>query len=669
MMTSLGRVALLAALGFAVYTFLAGAGSLYLARGGRQNILDGWRSRTGQWAGIATFLAVTAAAFVLVRAIVRDDFSISYILHHSSRSLPFVYKLAALWSGQEGSLLLWAWLLSGYACVLHVRSKGNRQLLLYVTTILAAIQIFFLLLLNIAAPPFQRASGPLQDDGFGLSPLLQYPEMIIHPPVLYLGYVGFSVPFAFALGALMMRCPAEIWIPATRRWTLLAWLFLTCGIFLGAHWAYEVLGWGGYWAWDPVENASLMPWLTATAFLHAVMMYERRRMMKGASVWLIFATFLLTILGTLLTRLGIVSSVHAFARSAIGSWFWSFLLGASLVCVVVYVLRRQDVNDELRPESLVSRESSFFYNNLLLGAACFTVLWGTLIPVISDSIYGTHITVGPAFYSGVTLPIGICMVGLMGASPLLAWREATFRQTFCRLIGPAVAAACAGTVLLCYGFRPLQSQGSLFSFATWCLATLVVAGIAVEFFCGVRGVKKQTADSLLSSIAIQLKWNHRRYGGYIVHFGVAVIVSGVAGSALNRSAEQAVDLHQSMTVGAYRLECVNSSRDFNQSYDRDYVVFDVFRREEKIGQLVPEKRYYFASRQSSTIVANRSTLAADLYVVFAGRNPDTQQPIVKVQLNPLVAWIWIGAGIVSFGTVFSLVVGSRGRLIGAAMRR
>ena len=260
--------------------------------------------------------------FALVWSAFTNDFSVSYILHHSNRALPGPYKFAALWSGQEGSLLLWAWLLATYGFVLRLRHKVDVTLYAYASTILAGIQVFFLLLLNFAAPPFALVQGQAPADGFGLNPLLQYPEMVIHPPMLYLGYVGFTVPFAFALGALMMRYPGEKWIHITRRWTMVTWLFLTCGIFLGMHWAYAVLGWGGYWGWDPVENASLMPWLTGTAFLHSVMMQEKRGMMKSWNVWLIFSTFLLSILGTLLTRSGLVSSVHAFAQSSIGTWFY-----------------------------------------------------------------------------------------------------------------------------------------------------------------------------------------------------------------------------------------------------------------------------------------------------------------------------------------------------------
>src|SRR5215475_3242410 len=325
-MPAFGSFALLLALALSGYNLFAGAIALrQLATGARGRVSPERLAETARRAGIGSFFAVTSAAFALVWAAFTNDFSVSYILHHSNRALPGPYKFAALWSGQEGSLLLWAWLLAAYGFVLRIRHKVDVKLTAYASTILAGIQIFFLLLINFAAPPFSLVAGSIPADGNGLTPLLQYPEMVIHPPMLYLGYVGFSVPFAFALAALMMRYPGEKWIHITRRWTMVTWLFLTCGITLGAHWAYAVLGWGGYWGWDPVENASFFPWLTGTAFLHSVMMQEKRVMMKVWNVWLIFVTFTLSILGTLLTRAGLVSSVHAFAQSSIGSWFYAFL--------------------------------------------------------------------------------------------------------------------------------------------------------------------------------------------------------------------------------------------------------------------------------------------------------------------------------------------------------
>src|ERR1700721_2861906 len=342
-MPEFGSFTLLLALALSLYTLVVGGLALWRSRGALAINIDGGTGRLGETArraGISSFVALSCAAFALVWASFTNYYSVSYILHHTNRDLNTAYKFSSLGSGQEGSLLLWAWLLSAYGFVLRMRHKVDVRLSAFASTILAGIQVFFLLLLNFAAPPFSIQPGPVAADGNGLNPLLQYPEMVIHPPMLYLGYVGFTMPFCFALGALMMRYPGEKWIHITRRWTMMTWMFWTIGIFLGMHWAYAVLGWGGYWGWDPVENASLMPWLTGTAFLHSVMMQEKRGMMKSWNVWLIFSTFMLSILGPLLTRAGLVSSVHAFAQSSIGGWFVTFLVIVASVCIFTYFLQK-----------------------------------------------------------------------------------------------------------------------------------------------------------------------------------------------------------------------------------------------------------------------------------------------------------------------------------------
>ncbi len=655
-MPTLGSFALLLALALSGYNLVAGAIALrQLATGARGRVSPERLAETARRAGIGSFIAVTAAAFALVWAAFTNDFSVAYILHHSNRALPTSYKFAALWSGQEGSLLLWAWLLTGYGFLLRLRHKVDVKLTAYASTILAGIQVFFLLLLNFAAPPFSLVSGTIPQDGFGLNPLLQYPEMVIHPPMLYLGYFGFSVPFAFALGALMMRYPGEKWIHITRRWTMVTWLFLTCGIFLGAHWAYSVLGWGGYWGWDPVENASLMPWLTGTAFLHSVMMQEKRGMMKHWNVWLIFSTFALSILGTLLTRSGLVSSVHAFAQSSIGSWFWAFLVIVLAVCLFTYVLQRDHLKSEHKLESLVSRESSFLFNNLVLLAACFTILWGTLFPVISEYVQGNKVTVGPPFYNRVAVPIGLFLLFLTGIGPLLAWRSSSFKSIRKNFILPVVAAFVTAIVLIATGMRPWQDSGAFYSLVAWSLAAMVTVAVGSEFLRGARVIQRHTGQNLFASTIQLTRRNTRRYGGYIVHFGVVVIFIGLAGSAFNQSKEQELNYKQSMTMGPYRIECLDYSQDSNPNYDTEYALLDVYRSGKKITQLAPEKRFYQASQTTSTIVANHSTLAWDLYVIYAGKDPDNGQPIIKVFLNPLVAWIWIGVIIVVLGTFVALI--------------
>src|SRR5579883_1064265 len=650
-----GTFALVFALLLSAYSLVFGAVALRMLATGRSGRIAAERlSETARRAGVATFICVTCAAFGLVYAAFTNDFSLAYIRDHSNRDLALPYKFAALWSGQEGSLLLWAWLLSAYGFVLRVRHKVDVRLVAYASTILSGIQVFFLLLLNFAARPFTLTVGGIPADGNGLNPLLQYPEMVIHPPMLYLGYVGFSVPFAFALGALIMRYPGEKWIHITRRWTMVTWLFLTCGIFLGMHWAYSVLGWGGYWGWDPVENASLLPWLTGTAFLHSVMMQEKRGMMKNWNVWLIFSTFALSILGTLLTRSGLVSSVHAFAQSSIGTWFWAFLVIVLAVCLFTFVLQRDHLKSEHKLESLVSRESSFLFNNLVLLAACFTVLWGTLFPVLSEYVQGNKVTVGAPFYNRVAVPIGLFLLFLTGIGPLLAWRSSSFKSIRKNFVLPVAAALVTAIVLIATGMRPWQDSGAFYSLVAWSLAAMVTVAVGSEFLRGARVIQRHTGQNLFASTIQLTRRNTRRYGGYIVHFGVVVIFIGLAGSAFNQSKEQELNYKQSMTMGPYRIECLDYSQDSNPNYDTEYALLDVYRSGKKITQLAPEKRFYQASQTTSTIVANHSTLAWDLYVIYAGKDPDNGQPIIKVFLNPLVAWIWIGVIIVVLGTFVAL---------------
>ena len=659
-MAAFGSFALIIALALTGYNLLAGILALRLIATGQQARISPERlADTARRAGIASFVAVTAAAFALVWSVFTDDFSITYIMEHSNRALPAAYKFSALWSGQEGSLLLWAWLLAAYGFVLRLTHKTDVKLYAYAGTILAGIQVFFLLILNIAAPPFALYRGAIPDDGNGLNPLLQYPEMVIHPPMLYLGYVGFSVPFAFALGALMMRYPGEKWIKVTRVWTMVTWLFLTCGIFLGMHWAYAVLGWGGYWGWDPVENASFMPWLTGTAFLHSVMMQEKKGMMKSWNVWLIFSTFLLTLLGTLLTRAGLVSSVHAFAQSSIGTWFVVFMGIVLAVCIFTYVLQRSHLKSEHHLESLVSRESSFLFNNLVLLTACFVILWGTLFPILSEYVVGNKVTVGAPFYNRVAVPIGLFLLFLTGVGPLLPWRATSFRSIRRNFVLPVIAFWATVIVCLAVGVRPWKDggldQGSFYALVGFSMSAAVMTAILSEFLRGAGVISKQTGRNLIVATWLLTRRNTRRYGGYIIHIGVVIIVVGLAGSAFNRNVESELALHDKLSIGPYTLECVGFTQDSNLNYQSDYALLDVYRGGKKQFQMAPEKRVYLASEQPQTMVAIHSVPSWDLYVVYEGTNPDTGQPIIKAFLNPLVGWIWAGLVILVFGTFVALV--------------
>ncbi|WP_263418940.1 heme lyase CcmF/NrfE family subunit [Terriglobus albidus] len=654
-MPTFGSFSLLLALVLAVYSLAMGGASLWQMATGRAGRIAPERlSETARRAGIMTFAAVSCAAFALVWAAFTNDYSVAYILHHTNRDLHPAYKFSALWSGQEGSLLLWSWLLAAYGFVLRLRHKVDVRLTAHASTILSGVQVFFLLLLVFAAPPFSIQPGEIPPDGFGLNPLLQYPEMVIHPPMLYLGYVGFTVPFAFALGALIMRYPGEKWIHITRRWTMVTWLFLTVGIFLGAHWAYSVLGWGGYWGWDPVENASLMPWLTGTAFLHSVMMQEKRGMMKSWNVWLIFSTFMLTVLGTLLTRSGLVSSVHAFAQSSIGNWFYGFLVLVFCVCLFVFVRQRDHLKTENKLESIVSRESSFLFNNLILLVACFTVLWGTLFPVLSEYVQGSKATVGAPFYNRVALPIGLFLLFLTGVGPLLAWRSTTLRTIRRNFVLPSIATVATAIGLMFAHIRPWEDQSELYSLMAFSLGAGVITAILSEFLRGANVVRTQTGKNLFAASLQLIQRNTRRYGGYIVHFGVVVIIVGIAGGAFNQSTEQEVGFGDKINIGGYELRCQSYTQDSNANYDTEYALLDVYRHGNYVTQLAPEHRFYSASQTNSTIVANRSTLQHDLYVIYEGKNPETGKPIIKAFLNPLIAWIWIGVLIIILGTFVAL---------------
>jgi cytochrome c-type biogenesis protein CcmF len=658
-MAQIGSFALLLALALSIYSFVAGIFALVYPGPGSERV-----GETARRAGVVVFGAVVLAAIALVVSAFRDDFTIAYIFHHSNRDLPAPYKFATLWSGQEGSLLFWSLLLAGYGFVLRLRYKTDPRLFAYASVVLAGVQIFFLLLVNIAANPFGLLEGPLRADGSGLNPLLQYPEMVIHPPMLYLGYVGFTVPFAFALGALIMKYPGEKWIHITRRWTMVTWGFLTCGIFLGAHWAYSVLGWGGYWGWDPVENASLMPWLVGTAFLHSVMMQEKRGMLKVWNMWLVFATFWLAILGTFLTRSGIIASVHAFAQSSIGNWFAWFLGISFAVFVFFFVKNKEHLRSEHKLESLISRESSFLFNNLLFVLLCFTVLWGTWFPKISELVQGNKVTVGAPFYNRVAIPVALLLLILTALGPLLAWRKTSFESLKRNFKWPAIGALAVMIFLMAtpvswgspFGMRPWQDIAYFYSLMAISLAALVTFTVSSEFYRGAKVIAGHTGQGLFASMVQLMHRNTRRYGGYIVHFGVVVVIIGFAGSAFNQEKEsdKGLSYGAKMTIGSYTLVCRSYTEEDNPNYASDWAILDVYKNGRQIDTLYPERRFYKASRQAQTIPTIRSTLSEDLYLVYEGQN-EKSEPIIKAHLNPLVMWIWLGVWIMLGGTILALV--------------
>jgi len=654
-----GSFALILAFLAAVYAFAAGiAGAIT-----RRPLL----TRSARHAGIAVFGLVTLAVASLEYFFFTDNFSMAYVAAHSNRALPAFYKFAALWAGQEGSLLFWSWLLSTYVFLaLFVNRNKHPELMPYAGVVMAGVQIFFLTLNNFVASPFgilggPDASGTLRlaalGDGHGLNPLLQYPEMVIHPPMLYLGYTGFTIPFAFALAALLGRYPGEKWIHITRRWTMIAWCFQSIGILLGAHWAYAVLGWGGYWAWDPVENASLLPWITGTAFLHSVMMQEKRGMLKVWNIWLVFTTFMLCILGTLLTRSGVISSVHAFAQSSIGNWFVGFLALVFIVCFWSYWLNRDYLRSDNTLDSLVSRESSFLFNNLILLAACFAVLWGTLFPVLSEWVVGNKISVGPPFFNKVNVPIALFLLLLTGVGPLLAWRKTSFDALRRNFAWPVIIGVLSGIVAFAFGWREIYSLICLI------LCVFVTLSIASEFNRGARVIAARDGSNILTAIGDLTMRNTRRYGGYVVHFGMVLIFIGIAGSAFNKDVQMEMAPGQSLAIGPYTILCQNFDRVANNNFESERATLEIFRNGRSEMMLYPERRFFLASEVTETMVAVQSKPLHDLYVVYAGRSPESGKPVIHAYLNPLVKWIWFGGIVVVLGTGLALLPNRRAALV------
>ena len=658
-MDILGSLALLLAFLAAVYAVVAGIVGILTRR-----IL---LTKSARNAGMAVFVLVTIAVACLEYFFFTNNFSLAYVAEHSNTALPAYYKFAALWAGQEGSLLLWTWLLSGYAFfVLFLNRKRHPELMPYAGVVMAGVQTFFLTLNNFVATPFQVIAGAdgagvmhlaRLSEGRGLNPLLQYPEMVIHPPMLYLGYTGFTIPFAFALGALLGRYPGEKWIHITRRWTMIAWCFQSIGILLGAHWAYAVLGWGGYWAWDPVENASLLPWITGTAFLHSVMMQEKRGMMKVWNVWLVFTTFMLCILGTLLTRSGVVSSVHAFAQSSIGGWFVGFLIIVFLVCFAAYWKNRDYLRSDNQLDSLVSRESSFLFNNLILLAACFAVLWGTLFPVLSEWVEGSKISVGPPFFNKVMVPIALFLILLTGVGPLLAWRKTSFDALKRNFAWPLAGGLFAGVIAFIFGFRDIYSLMCLI------LSVFVTLTIASEFFRGARVISARDGTNLLTSVGELTMRNTRRYGGYIVHFGMVLVLIGIAGTPFNKDIQKDLGIGDTLTIGPYTILCQNFDQVANGNYQSDRATLEVFKNGKSDMMLYPERRFFLASQITETMVAVQSSPLRDLYVVYAGRSPESGRPSVHAYLLPLVKWIWFGGIVVVLGTILAMIPNRRTALV------
>ena len=604
--------------------------------------------RSAERAVIAVFGLVSIAMVAMLYALLAHDFSLRYVASVSSRAMPTFYTIAALWGGQEGSMLLWLWILALYSAFVVVQNRfRNRALMPYVVPTLMSTALLFLAMLVFAEDPFARLPET-PPDGRGLNPLLQNPLMVIHPPNLYLGFVGYAVPFAFAIGALASNRLDTQWIRSVRRWTLVSWLFNTIGILLGGQWAYVELGWGGYWAWDPVENASLMPWLTATGFLHSVMIQEKKGMLKVWNMSLIILTYTLSIFGTFLTRSGVVSSVHAFAESSIGVYFLWYLGFTLVVAVWLLIKRLPQLQSDHRLESAISRESSFLFNNLFFVGIMFSVLWGTMFPVISEAVQGVKISVAAPFFNQVNVPLGLALLLLAGICPLIAWRKASMRNLRRNFLYPMTLSLVATAGLYLGGVRHIVALISL------SVCIFVAGTIVLEFYRGTRARRASRGGTVLQALVSLVQRNRQRYGGYIIHFGVVVIFVGITGSSAYQIEKDVVlSPGEHTTVGAFTLHYDRLVRTVHATHESFVAQVRVFRQDRHLTTLHPEKRLYFAQNQPTTEVALRTSLFEDLYVILAGFEP-SRIATFKVFVNPLVSWLWIGGLIIVLGTVIAI---------------
>ncbi|MBI2881852.1 MAG: heme lyase CcmF/NrfE family subunit [Candidatus Tectomicrobia bacterium] len=590
----------------------------------------------------------TLAVFSLEVGLVTDDFSLNAVAGTSSRSLGLFYKVTSLWGGQAGSLLFWAWLLSLYSAIaLYTNRDRNRELIPYVLTTLGATASFFFILLMFFDNPFQRII-PTPADGRGLNPILQDPGMAFHPPNLYLGYVGWSIPFAFAMGALATGRLGEEWIRSTRRWCLIAWCFLGIGNLLGAWWAYRELGWGGYWGWDPVENSAILPWITGTAFLHSVMIQEKKGMLKVWNLVLLIMTFTLTIFGTFVVRSGVISSVHAFAQSALGYYFAIFIFLIIAVSLALLFWRLDSLQSPNRLESMLSRESAFLFNNLILVGAAFSIWWGTVFPLISEAVTGTRITIGPPFFNRVNVPIGLAIILLTGVGPLIAWRKASAQQLRKHFLLPLAVGFATGGVLFAFGMR------SFLAVLSFSLIAFVLVTVVDEFYRGTRARQRVAEESAPAALLNLTRRNTRRYGGYVVHLGMMAIFAGITGSsAFQTQVETTLRPGELTQVKDYWVEFrgVRSRSDEHVRTTAADLGLRIGGRE--IALLRPERRLYRNPEQPTTETAIRSTLREDFYVILAGVN-DNGSATLRFYVNPLVSWIWIGGAVIVLGTLLAM---------------
>jgi cytochrome c-type biogenesis protein CcmF len=641
-MPELGRAALVVTLGLALYALVAGAAAAHL---GRRRL-----ALSAQNALIAAFGSTLVASVVLLTALVRHDFSFTYVARTTSEALPTGYTISAFWGGQEGSLLLWLLVLTGFgAAAVRLNRGWAKSLVVWVVPVFAGVTVFFSFLLVAVASPFATQVAPA--DGAGMTPSLQNPYMLAHPPLLYLGYVGLTVPFAFAMGALLSGQLDERWLVATRRFTLFAWTALGIGQLLGSHWAYVEVGWGGYYAWDPVENAALMPWLAATAFLHSVMIQERRGMLRIWNVLLVILAFSLSLFGTFLTRSGVVNSIHSFTQSSIGAWFLVFIAITVAFSLALVFWRLPLLRSPTKLESPISREAAFLYNNLLLLALCLTILWGVVYPMLSEAVRGEAVVLGRSYYDFFLRIFGLPLLLLMGIGPLVAWRRASLRALLTTFRWPTVVALVTGVVLLALG-----AGSSVPGLVAYTFSAFVAATIVLEFARGTRARKALGATSWPGAFTSLIGRNRRRYGGYVVHASIVLLAVGIAGSsAFDSVAEAKLERGQSMEIGDYTL--VYRTLDERQVSNATEIraTLGVTRGDRDLGTLEAGKNAYTIEQQVSNEVGIRSDrlTGEDLFVIAEQIDPDGTV-YFRVFVKPLVNLIWVAGLVFLLGSVIAL---------------
>jgi cytochrome c-type biogenesis protein CcmF len=642
MVPELGHAALLVALALSVYGAAVASRSAVSAEAR-------WLAAT-RHAALAQCLLVTGAAFALEYLLITSDFSVRYVANTSISTSPLRYKIAGLWGSLEGSILLWEWLQALFLVLVARRAlRLGRQLAGYALAVLFVVSGVFLLLMASLANPFERLPQPAAE-GRGLNPLLEVTDMLVHPLLLYTGYVGFVVPYAFALAALLAGRLDGTWLTVTRRWTVTAWLFLTSGILYGGWWSYRTLGWGGYWAWDPVENASFMPWLMGTAFVHSVMVQERRPMLKIWNLTLVTLSFALTIFGTFLTRSGVLSSVHAFASGGVGPFLLGYLALILVVTLGLLAWRWDHLGERAELDALLSRESVFLINNVLLVAFCFTVLFGTIFPLLSEAVTGVKVSVGTPYFNWVTLPISLVILLLMGAGPLVPWRRGSW-AVLARLLRLPALAAILGSLV---AWRVLGVRLDLVVLG-YTLPFFVAGAVLLEFGRATRGRSRATGEGLLTAFGRLLRQNHRRYGGLIVHLGVVLVAIGVATSSIGKLEREAtLKRGETLDVGRYtlRLERLEATEQATHLLvSAEVTVLDGGRR---LATLQPGQRIYPSSQSPFATVDIRHRPGSDLYVILGGFDRGGQWATIKAQIHPMISWIWLGGVVVLLGGLVAL---------------